>query len=321
MGLRSKKMGLHQESKARERNQKALFQKPSCSVKNPRSLSKEQRRLDGNRWSFDRDRYALNIHAALSKNKDPFFRPQGPFSVGRADSRAAATSSVISSRYGQQRPVERHPFSPSVRCGPLLRGLWGCDVPSSRPVAEVLVSREPLAAGPASPPSRPERAPRPCTTSSRQGGSCPRRTLVAGLPRVAATPRACLTLGNACMQDTDCCSSRCAAGTCQPSSWCGQGADICAQNSDCCAGVCNIAAAAACVRRCCLSARQCRCPALHVRKMCRRRRRLRVEHRLLQRRTVRAQPGGRGSPPFVCFAQRCVPSCGTCRNNADCCPG
>ncbi len=35
----------------------------------------------------------------------------------------------------------------------------------------------------------------------------------------------------------------------------------------------------------CLSARQCRCPALHVRKMRRRRRRLRVEHRLLQRRT------------------------------------
>jgi hypothetical protein len=50
----------------------------------------------------------------------------------------------------------------------------------------------------------------------------------------------CETLGLACSQDSQCCSGRCAGGTCQPSSFCNQQGDICAQNNDCCSGNCVI---------------------------------------------------------------------------------
>ena len=87
------------------------------------------------------------------------------------------------------------------------------------------------------------------TPRARRTMAPARRTGVAAARAASAAPASplntkCKTLGNQCASGADCCSSLCSNGTCQASSFCGQGGDACSTGSDCCTGTCTVAAGA-----------------------------------------------------------------------------
>jgi hypothetical protein len=75
-----------------------------------------------------------------------------------------------------------------------------------------------------------------CCTDTCVNGKC----AAIGSTADGGTGGACLTAGNKCAHDGDCCSGLCTNGTCnKASSFCLQNGEMCFTGSDCCGGTCS----------------------------------------------------------------------------------